>query len=313
MKKESILSAAGSEITLLFLLAFISSLLISCGNGSEQGGEDGDGSEDTTADSESGNQFKVKKTDKVFYTIPSPIEVSALLKRSGATYKKDILNDPARYSKYATTPSMALNLGIYGADLSFTTMFEQTQETMVYLSCVKKLADKLGITSNVNQELLSRVEKSIDNRDSLVQIISDYYWESDAYLKENRQSSTAALVIAGGWVEGIYIATKLVQTTTNREIIGRVGEQKMSLNNLIALLESYRAEDSNVLPWIEELVKLRDSFEGVEIRYTRDEPITDAKTQTTTITTVSTVSINDEQFAKIAANVETIRTKIINL
>jgi hypothetical protein len=66
---------------------------------------------------------------KVFYALPSPIETADLLKKAGATYNKEYLNALDNSTKYNTSAGRALNLGVYGTDLSFTTIFDASSES----------------------------------------------------------------------------------------------------------------------------------------------------------------------------------------
>ena len=253
---------------------------------------------------------EIQKSGKVFYTIPSPLELTSIIKKAGAKYDNSVLNSTKNISNYVTQTSMALNLGVYGADLSYASIFEQTQETMHYFAAAKKLADALGITAAFGESTITRIQNNINNRDSLVAIISDSYWETDAYLKENKRSSTSGLVVAGGWLEGLYISTKLAEKTeNNKEIVSRIGEQKLTLTNLIAMLKSF--EEPEVDEDVADLISLKETFSAVEITYTRRPPTTDAKTKVTTLNTTSTINISDETLAAITKNVEAIRTKIV--
>ena len=236
--------------------------------------------------------------------------MTSLIKKAGASYDKDILNAYENASNYVTNISMALNLGVYGADLSYSSIFDQTQETLRYFAVAKKLADGIGISSAFGKSTLDRIEANINNRDSLMSIISDSYWETDAYLKENKRSSTSALVITGGWIEGLYIATKLAATTSNnKEIVSRIGEQKLSLNNLIAMLNSY--DDENIDVILNELNELRNIYEGVELTYYREEPSTNLETKVTTIHTTSKISISEVELGNISDKIASIRNNII--
>src|SRR4051812_43658647 len=76
---------------------------------------------------------KNMKAQNIFNSIPSPIETTTLLKNAGAKYNAKYLNSVDNVSKYSSVAAKALNLGIYGSDLSFTSMFDQTQESMLYL------------------------------------------------------------------------------------------------------------------------------------------------------------------------------------
>ena len=255
-------------------------------------------------------ESKVKKTGKVFYTIPSPLELTSIIKKAGAAYDKTICNSVDNISNYHTQTSMALNLGIYGADLSYSSIFEQTQETMHYFAACKTLADDLGITSAFGESTVKRIQKNLNNRDSLISIISDSYWETDAYLKENNRSSTSALVVAGGWIEGLYVSVNIAsKTENNKEIVSRIGEQKLTLGNLIAMLQHF--SDDEVKPIVEDLQDLRSTYEGVEITYTRREPITDSKSKVTTLQTTSEIIIGEEELAAITEKVKSIRNNIV--
>ncbi|HIE15301.1 MAG TPA: hypothetical protein EYP69_00070, partial [Bacteroidales bacterium] len=110
---------------------------------------------------------ELNKTKQVFYSLPSPIETALLLKRAGAKFNEEYLNPVDNISKYTTQKLMALNLGVYSADLSFVSMFDQSQLSVKYLSATKKLADELGILNAVDQSIFERMDSNIDNTDSL--------------------------------------------------------------------------------------------------------------------------------------------------
>lgn len=287
------------------IVACFIAVLFACNSESEQNIESEPEEEEVGIE-----EIKVKKTGKVFYTIPSPLEMTLLIKKAGASYDKDLGNDVANATNYVTNTSMALNLGVYGADLSYASIFDQTQETLRYFAIAKKLADGIGITSAFGKSTLNRIEANINNKDSLMSIISDSYWETDAYLKENKRSSTSSLVIAGGWVEGLYLATRLAASTSNnKEIVSRIGEQKLSLNNLIAMLNSY--DDENIDAILKDLNELKDIYEEVELTYYREEPSINVETKVTTINTTSKISISEVELGNISDKIASIRNNII--
>jgi len=287
-------------------------ILGACSTDPEQSTEDTTIETDAADESETTatKDMEVQKAGKVFYMIPSPLELSSIIKNAGATYDNSVLNPSEYVSNYVTSGSQALNLGVYGADLSYSSIFEQTQETSKYFMAAKELADELGITSAFGKSTVDRIQNNLNNRDSLIAIISDSYWEADAYLKENSRSNTSALVIAGGWIEALYISTKLAgKSDSNAEIISRIGEQKLTLNNLIPMLEKFSGDDVDQV--IKSLKELQEAFMGVEITYERQESTTNSETQLTTIQTTSKINIDEEQLASISEKVESIRTNIV--
>jgi hypothetical protein len=183
----------------------------------------------------------VEKVQDIFHSVPSPLDMASILKKAGATYDHKLLNPVKKVNEYSTSRQQALNLGVYGADLSYASIFNQNQESILYLSCTKKLADKLGMSKAFNDEVIERMEMNIDNRDSLLSIISDTYYNIDAYLKENNRDHISAMVIAAGWVEGLYLGTQIASNSKTPEpkLLQRIAEQKLSLENLKELVTSY--------------------------------------------------------------------------
>jgi hypothetical protein len=257
------------------------------------------------------NSEKDTRAQNVFYSIPSPIETTSLLKGAGAKYNSSYLNPIENVSKYSTAAARALNLGVYGTDLSFTSIFDQTQESMLYLRCTNKLATSLGISGAFDEATTSRIEANLENRDSLLTIISDSYWNADSYLKENGQPGVSALIIAGGWIEGLYIATQIANATKNEDIITRIGEQKISLDNLVGLLDTYKTTNDGVNATFLQLQELKTIYDGIEVKSAETEVSTDKKEGVTTIDNKSSYKLSPEQLKTISEKCAQIRNKII--
>ena len=193
---------------------------------------------DVVEDKNPKNSQLLEIDGKVF-SIPSPIQTAFLIKNSGSNYSKDMLNEPSKVTNYSTNFKKAVNLGIYGADLGYVTLFDQTQDAISFLTAIKSVGDDLGVSSAFDVTLIERFEKNIGNQDSLLALVSDAYKASDRYLKNNEQNDIGGLILAGGWIESIYFATSSNELKSNKDIIKRIGEQKTTLNNLIKLLTPY--------------------------------------------------------------------------
>ncbi|MEO6883320.1 MAG: hypothetical protein ABI199_04760 [Bacteroidia bacterium] len=247
----------------------------------------------------------------IFYSIPSPIEIGQLLKSAGATYNKDYLNPVENVSKYVTSNGKALNLGVYGTDLSFTSIFDKSQESMFYLKCTNTLATGLGINGAFGESTTSRVQANMDNKDSLLHIISDAYWAADSYLKDNQRPNTSSMIIAGGWIEGLYIATKIAVSSNNQNIAVRIAEQKSSLQNLISLLQNSSNQDQDIRNLLVQLKELNADFAVLQTTQSKTTVSTDKAHNITTIGNNSKTTITNEQLKTIADKVETIRNNVI--
>lgn len=218
---------------------------------------------DTTADSTKAD--RIAKTKKIFNTVPSPMETATLLKKAGAQYNGKILNDVKNVDKYTAASQQALNLGVYGADLSYASVFNHTQESMFYSACSRKLADHLGITQAFNDSTLELMQSKSNDREALLDIISETYWGVDAYLKENGRDNISALMVAGGWVEGLYIATQVATTNDTPELRQRIAEQKYALDDLIDLIGSYDVNDARLTAVKTDLAALQALFAEVAL------------------------------------------------
>jgi hypothetical protein len=73
----------------------------------------------------------------ILQQIPSPLEISVLLKESGKKYNVNYLNSPDNLAKYNSNYKKALNLGIYGTDLGYTNIYEQNQDGVKYMASIK--------------------------------------------------------------------------------------------------------------------------------------------------------------------------------
>jgi hypothetical protein len=252
-----------------------------------------------------------KTVKKIFYNVPSPLEVSSMLKKAGVDYNADFLNSYKKVSSYTTVEEMALNLGIYGADLSYNRLYDQIQESVNYFSAIKKLSDDLGIPQSQGGNAAERMESNLENRDSLLNIISQTYSEADHYLKQNDRGSTASLIILGGWVEALYIATQIASLPNdNEQLMNNIAEQKLSLENLIGLMSGYQ-DDEIVAKHIDNLQRLKKAFDKVEINQTANEVTTDKEKSLTTIHSETEIIMSAEDFVEIMTIVSEIRNQII--
>ena len=264
------------------------------------------------ADTEAGEE-RHETTRKIFERVPSPVESASLLRKAGASYDMTILNPIENVSGYETIKAKALNLGIYSTDLSYASMFEQTQEIMVYSSCAKKLSDGLGITEAYDEKTLERIENNLADKDSILDIIGDAFWLTEAHLKENKRANLSALIIAGGWIEGLYVSTRLIQdNNTNPGLVLRVAEQKYSLNNLIRLIDQYE-EDHKLVGVRKDLQQLAELFEKVEVVQKGEQAVsTSEQSNVTTIDSGKEMQVEAEALAAIVEATAEIRNKYIS-
>ena len=281
----------------------LSSVMISCNGGSNE-------SEMTAADSAALKASKAK-AQKVFIAIPSPLEMANMIRATGATFNKSILNPVSSVAKYTNTLTQALNLGIYSTDLSYCSNFDQNQDAMQYMATSKKLADALGVTGALSETLIERLEKNVNNKDSLMELISESYETTDSYLKENDRASTASIIVTGAWVEGLYISCMIAkQTPKNMEIVQRIADQKMILGDLIQLLESYPADEA-LNKVTGDMKSLKTLFDNISVATTAGEIKTDEAKGVTEIGDKTEATVSPDAIAAITQKIIDLRNSYV--
>ena len=260
----------------------------------------------------------IDKAKKIFYSLPSPLETAMLIKSAGAKYDETLLNATDNKSKYTTTKAVALNLGIYTTDLSFASLFDQTQTSINYMSTARTLAEGLDINDAIDDETMKRLEENLQNRDVVMDIISETFLNCSSYLKENERQDVAAIVLVGGWVEGLYLATQLVGDAgpANNRLADRILEQKLSFNIVQRMLDDNKSKEdgtqnSDIITLISELQDLKVCFDKVKVETTETTAVTEEGSNVTTLKSTTTVSVEPADFKALQASVAKLRSSFI--
>ncbi len=255
----------------------------------------------------------VKTVKEIFYSLPSPLETAMILKQAGAKYNEELLNPTDNTSKYVTNKSMALNLGIYTTDLSYASLFDQTQATINYMNAAKKMAEGLGILNAIDEAIIERLEANINNRDVIMDIISETIMTSSSFFEENDRQALSTIVLVGGWIEGLHIATNLVGADVdfnNNELVNRIIDQKLTLSTVISLLDE-NSDNEDVQMVMVNVNELKKIFDKIEITSSKIEPVIDEETNVTTLKSQTTVSMSPATYNELKEKVKVIRSNYI--
>src|SRR5690606_2455258 len=208
----------------------------------------------------------------ILQQIPSPLEISVLLKEAGKKYNSSYLNSPDNLPKYNSNFKKALNLGIYGADLGYTNIYEQNQDGLKYISSIKSLADGLSIGQFFDIETIGRLASNSKNLDSLLLITTQNFNSINHYLQTQSRANLSVLLLTGGWIEALHIVCEVAALNPeNKELQETIGQQKIILENIMLLLSFYKDRDPNMALLLEDMMELQKVFEKVNITYTYKE------------------------------------------
>jgi hypothetical protein len=251
----------------------------------------------------------------ILQRIPSPLEISVLLKESGRKYDAGILNNPNNLSKYNTNYKRALNLGVYGTDLGYTNIYEQNQDGLKYISSIKSLADGLNIGQFFDVETIGRLAANSRNLDSLLLITTQNFNSINAYLQSQNRANLSVLLLTGGWIEALHIVCAVAQNNLdNQQLRETIGGQKIILENIILLLSFYKDQDENMASLLTDLEALKRAYDNVKITYIYKESTFEVVDGVMVIkdNSSSSIEITSEDITNIGNLTDSIRNKIIS-
>ncbi|MDR2887653.1 MAG: hypothetical protein LBV26_06615 [Bacteroidales bacterium] len=197
------------------------------------------------------------------YPLPTSAEVIKMLTELQVGYIMGISNPVENATKYFSSTTRAANLGAYGADLSYATLYNMQQNVINCMDAIRSLANELNMSQIYNEELYEKIKANFDNRDELVNILTGAFNSTYAYLTENDQQALAMLVVGGAWVEGMYLTTHVSDAAYQVAGISRsLLEQKKSFETYIELTKPYM-DDAGVSDFVQKLDPVKKVYEGI--------------------------------------------------
>ncbi|WP_424962703.1 hypothetical protein [Ekhidna sp.] len=248
-------------------LALAAAVLVSsCGGGSSK-----EESSDASSEFDAAKEQVAADVSKVLKDLPPPSEVPYLLMNAGAEFDAGLINSIEKMESYQASESKAaLNLGVYATDIGYLASYEKSEMALDYMGECQKLAAPVGVAEAIDYGMISRFESNMENKDSLAVIINEVMQKSGERLSELEELNSAALLLAGSWIEGVYISTSIVnnypddlpeesRTLILEPLVKIVMDQKTSLNDLLQVM--------NDVPETEDITSMRAELEKVKAIY----------------------------------------------
>ncbi len=252
--------------------------------------------------------------EDIIDNISSPVEMAALLKSTGVPFQQKFLASTSRVDNLNTNFKQALNLGVYGCDLGYLNMYEKTGSVLTNMQAIKTLANELRIGQFFDFNTIKRLATNNENLDSLMYISVSSFNNMDEYLRQNNRSNISSLIVTGMWVEGMFLASQVAKEAPKKDIVERIGDQKLVLNDLLLILKNYK-DDPAFNDLVKDIEKIKKEYDGVKITYEMGEP--EAKEVDGMLIIVQNdkqiIDMSDETLKNIIVAIENARNKIINL
>ena len=258
-------------------------------------------------------QLSENVVNDMIQNISSPVEMANQIRKSGAQFDQNALNSAEKMKDYVTSFKRAVNLGAYSADLGYINTFNKNSVVVDYLLAVKELSDGLNVGQFVDFNTLSRMAKNNTNLDSLKQLSVSSFNQMDRYLREQKRSNVSTAIVAGAWVEGIYITGRVIEQTNDPELINRLGEQKDIVNILLIILNNYSRNDANFQKLVSLIDDVKKVYDDVKIVTEFGEPQTREVDGMLIIeqNEITHVQISPEQVKEIITRINAVRQFIV--
>ena len=204
-----------------------------------------------------------KEIEANVYPLPTSAEVIKMLTDLEVGFIMDITNPVENVKRYFTSSARAINLGVYGADLSYATLYNMSQDVINYMDAIRTLANDLNMSKIYNAPLYDSIKANFDDRDKLVNILTDAFNDTYLYMTENDQQNLALLVVGGAWVEGMFLTTNVTEAAYNDPNFAKVLiEQKESFELFIDITKPY-LEDSMIGEFVAKLDPIKKVYAGL--------------------------------------------------
>ena len=258
----------------------------------------------------------VKKKDlteknEIYYGILTPVEISSIFNRLGIPYNNDILNPITNKDLYLSSSKASINTGIYGVDFAYLKLFGLGQQMIDYMVTIREMSNKLGIPDSYLTEPIKKVQSDMSEPDTILFLMNDAYTKMESHLREGGRESTAGLMIMGGWIEAMYIATQLVYNPEkpDAEVVQKIAQQKYTLTTLLSFLKNYY-DDPVVVYYSKKLKYLKNYFDSFDIYFKKGDLEIDTAKQVFR-STGSKMTVSIETLNKIKDYVAKLRTEMV--
>mgnify|MGYP006954409934 CR=1 FL=1 len=194
------------------------------------------------------------------YPLPTSAEVIKKLSDLDLGYILGASNPPSNARNYVSSYGRATNLGVYGADLSYATLYNMQQDVIDYLASMRTMANDLNLSKIYDESLYEKIKANFDNRDTLVTVLTDAFNRTYSYMMDAGQANLALLMVGGAWVEGMYLTLAVSESgahLTGFEAV--LLEQKKSFEMFEEVAKPHN-DDALVVEFLNGLQPVRDIY-----------------------------------------------------
>jgi len=249
--------------------------------------------------------------NEIFYGILTPVEICTIFERLAVPYNNAALNPTSRKDNYLSSSKASINTGIYGVDFGYLKMFGIGQEMIDYMITIRDMSNKLGIPDHYLTDPIKRIQGDMSDPDTIMTLMNTAFFNMEEHLRDEGRASTAGLMVMGGWVEAMFIATQLLYDSSDPdpEVVQKIAEQKYTLTSLLSFMKNYY-DDPVVVYYTKKLKFLKNYFDSFDIYFKKGDLEIDTTKQVLR-SSGADMTITVENLNKIRDYVNKLRTEMV--
>jgi hypothetical protein len=254
---------------------------------------------------------KASKHREIYYGLLTPVEVCNIFERLNIHYNDTIVLPPENRDLYMSSYKAAMNLGVYGVDMGYMKLFGSNRQTVSYFAAIRTLSERLNMPDTFLSDAIKTLDSGMSNPDSLTTLMNEAYEKIDSHLRQEGSQGTLGLMLMGGWIEAMYLATQLAYDPSNPDpqVVGKIAEQKYSLNSLLSFMKNYY-DDPMVVFYTKKLKYLNRWFDTFNIYYQPGDVSVDTIRQVIT-TSGTEMNVTVETLNEIRDYVANLRAEVV--
>ncbi len=261
--------------------------------------------EDTDEDEVDQNTEKV-----VEKRLPTPKEFFEIIKQIGGKSRPELTMDPKLAETYTDNNMRALAFGMYSADIAYLSNYGISGNTLKYLTVLEKMATSMDIGGIFDKELQSRIEANTGDLDSLLALSDIVYYKSVEYLHMDQAEDILGLMLAGGWIESMYIVTNIAgEYDDTKPVFENLRGQVYVLETIQEYLMPYTENNDFVIQVYGNLDELKGFYYEAGVNETKTE-IKEVNGKKV-ITGGQEIKMTKETYGKVVGKIAEIRKLVI--
>lgn len=247
--------------------------------------------------------------DPTVYSVPSPHQISILVKEGYPHYEEDIFETKIDINNYSTSEKRALILGVLIADLGYLSLYDQKNLQIEYLNKIQQLVNRQNTHNFNSTDLFNRIDSNLGDSDSILMIMSQILRKENEAIRTGERPYLSSLTVAGSWIESFYIINTLYSNSKNSNLFGILLHQKYVLDNLIQQLRPFYKKSIEYTELVDKLVEIAYEFEVVDMNYKHIPP--ENKARTTFVKCKFTQVLTGSQLEKMNELARSLRKSVI--